>query len=102
MIASLPSSSSSASRAKARPAESGRVGDLLRIVDTVTQRQHGAVAGVAVQIEEPGLIDETAGLDQAAGADLAFGVFELGFLFGEAGFVLFMGADTLGERAGHG
>jgi hypothetical protein len=42
----------------------------------------------------------TAGLDQSAGAGPALGVFALGFLFGEAGFLLFMGADVLGERAG--
>ena len=41
---------------------------------------------------------ETAGLDQAAGTDPALGIFELGFLFGEAGFVLFIGADALGKR----
>jgi hypothetical protein len=82
-------------------AESGPASDLLRSVETVTQRQQGAVA-VAVQIEEPGLVDETAGLDQAAGTVPALGVFELGFLFGEAGFVLFMGADALDRRASHG
>jgi hypothetical protein len=86
---------------KGTAAESGPAGNLLRIAETVAQRQQGAIEGVAVQIEEPGLVDETAGLDQAAGPDLAFGVLQLGFLFGKASFVLFMGADALGQRAGH-
>jgi hypothetical protein len=83
-------------------AEGGPAGDLLRIAKPVAQGQQGAIESVALQVEKPGLVDEAAGLDQAAGADLALGILEPGFLFGEAGFVLFVSAYALGQRTGHG
>lgn len=83
-------------------AKGGPSGDLLRIGGSVAQGQQGAIEGVALQVERPRLIDEAAGPDQAASTNFALGILEPGFLFDEAGFVLFMGTDTFRERTGHG
>ena len=50
------------------------------------------VKGIGIEIEQGGLVRQTAGFDQPAGAGLALGVLQLGFLFGEAGFLLFVRA----------
>ena len=48
-------------------------------------------------IEEAGFLDQAAGFDEAAGAGLAPGVLELGFLFGQPGFLLFMSTKALSK-----
>jgi hypothetical protein len=53
--------------------------------------------GIGVEVEQPGLLDQAAGLDEVAGVDLAAGVLELGFLFGQPGFLLFVRAQTLSQ-----
>jgi hypothetical protein len=74
--------------------------ELLRIAGAIAQRQQGAVEGVGFELEEAGLVDKAAGLDQLAGAGFALVGFELGFLLGEPGFLLFVGAQALGPENG--
>ena len=96
-IASLPSSARRASRAKARPPTAAHSPDLLGVAGAVAQRQQSAVEGVGFELEQAGLVDEAAGLDQLAGAGFALVGFELGFLLGEPGFLLLVGAQALGQ-----
>ena len=83
-------------------AERGPFADLVRVAGAVAQREQRAVQRVGIEIEQAGLVDQAAGFDQLAGAGSAFGGFEFGFLFGEAGFLLFVRAQALGQRADHG
>jgi hypothetical protein len=74
--------------------------DLLGIAGAIAQRQEGAIESVGLEVEEAGLVDEPAGLDQVAGTGFALVGFELGFLLGEPGFLLFVGARcSTRERA---
>jgi hypothetical protein len=96
-IASLPSLGKAGLTGKGAPAEGSPLPDLLRIGSTIAQRQQRAVEGVGFELEEASLVDEAAGLDQLAGTGFALVGFELGFLLGEPGFLLFMGAQALGQ-----
>ena len=81
---------------KGAAAEGRPLPDLLGVAGAVAQRQERAIEGVGVEYEEAGFGDEAAGLDQLAGAGFALVGFELGFLLGEPGFLLFVGAQALG------
>jgi len=83
-------------------AERGPLGDLLLVVGTVTQRQQRAIECVTVEIEQADFVDQATGFDQPSCACLAPGVLEFGLLLSEPGFLLFMRAQTLGQRTGHG
>ena len=78
-------------------AQGGPLADLIFVGGAVAQRQQRAIERVGLQIEQPGLLDQTARLDQAAGADLAPGVLEFGFLVGEPGLLLFVRAQALSQ-----
>jgi hypothetical protein len=86
---------------KRAAAERRPLAHLLRIAGAGGQRQQSAIEGIWVEREEPGLVDEAARLNQFAGARLARLGFEFGFGLGEAGLLLFVGAQAIGERAGH-
>ena len=85
---------------KGAPSQRRPLANLLGIAGRLAQRQQGAVKGVGLELEEPGLVDEAAGLDQVPGAGFALVGFELGFLLGEPGFLLFVRAQrSASERA---
>jgi hypothetical protein len=62
--------------------------------------QQRAIERVAVEIEQADFVDQATGFDQPACACLAAGVLEFGLLLSEPGFLLFMRAQTLGQRTG--
>ena len=82
---------------KGAPAEGRPLPELLGIAGAVAQRQQRAVEGIGLELEETGLVEEPAGLDQLSGAGFALVGFELGFLLGEPGFLLFVRAQALGQ-----
>jgi len=67
----------------------------------MAQRQQRTVKRVRFEIEQAGLIHRAAGPDGLAGTGFAFGGFEFGLLPGEAGFLLFVRAQALGQGADH-
>jgi len=69
--------------------------NLLRVIGAVAQGEQGAVEGVAVQLQQHGLLDQGAGLDQTTGALLALVEPQLGFGLGKPGLLLFMRAQAL-------
>jgi hypothetical protein len=85
---------------KGATAESGPFLDLRRVAGAVAQGQKSAVEGVAIEVQQPGLLGQGAGLDQATGALLALIELELGFRLSKAGFLLFMSTQALAESAG--
>ncbi len=69
--------------------QGGPLLDLTGVGGAVAQGEQGAVEGIGIEIEQAGLFDQCAGLDESACAGLASRVLELGFLFGQPGFLLF-------------
>jgi hypothetical protein len=71
-------------------AESSPFRELIFVVGAVPQRQQRAVEGVRFQIKQSDFLDQAAGFDKLPRARFAAGILELGLLFGEPCFLLFV------------